>query len=51
MTTLMMQAAPFVEVVASTLRVSYLKFRHALDVFAENQMRKAVPGQDGAGRN
>ena len=43
MTTLMLQAAPFVEVVASKLQVSYLRFLHALDVFAENRMRKAVP--------
>jgi len=50
MTTLMLQAAPFVGVVASQLQVSYLKFRHALDVFAENQMRKAVSGQDSARR-
>ena len=43
MTTLIMQAAPFVEAAAPTLRSFYLRFLSALDTFAENRIRNAVP--------
>ena len=43
MTTLIMQAAPFVEIVAPKLQTIYLRFLRALDAFAENRMRNAVP--------
>ena len=42
MTTLIMQAAPFVEVVASKLQVIYPRILRALDAFAENRIRNAV---------
>ena len=43
MTTLIMQATPFVEMVAPKLQTIYLRFLRALDAFAENRMRNAVP--------
>ena len=46
MATLIMQAAPFIEVVASKLQSFYLRFLRALDAFAENRMRNAVPERE-----
>jgi hypothetical protein len=43
MTALIMQAAPFVEMVAPKLQTIYLRFLRALDAFAEAKMRNAVP--------
>ena len=43
MTTLIMQAAPFVGAVAPTLQAFYLRFLSTLDAFAENRIRNAVP--------
>ena len=43
MTTLILQATPFVEMVAPKLRTLYLRFLRALDAFAEAKMRNAVP--------
>jgi hypothetical protein len=43
MTALILQAKPFVEMVAPKLQTVYLRFLHALDDFAEARMRKAVP--------
>ena len=43
MTTLIMQATPFVEMVAPKLQTIYLRFLRALDAFAENRIRNAVP--------
>ena len=43
MTTLIMQATPFVEMVAPKLQAIYLRFLHAFDAFAEAKMRSAVP--------
>lgn len=43
MTTLIMQATPFFEMVAPKLQTIYLRFLRALDAFAENRMRNAVP--------
>jgi hypothetical protein len=43
MTTVIMQATPFVEMVAPKLRTIYLRFLRALDAFAEAKMRNAVP--------
>ena len=42
MTTLIMQATPFVEMVAPKLQTIYLRFLRALDAFAENRIRNAV---------
>ena len=42
MTTLIMQATPFVEMVAPKLQTVYLRFLRALDAFAENRIRNAV---------
>jgi len=42
MTTLIMQAAPFVEAVAPKLQTIYRRFLRALDAFAENRIRNAV---------
>jgi hypothetical protein len=43
MTALILQAKPFVEMVAPKLQTVYLRFLHALDDFAEARMRNAVP--------
>jgi hypothetical protein len=43
MTALILQATPFVEVVAQKLQTVYLRVLHALDAFAEARMRNAVP--------
>ena len=43
MTTLIMQAAPFVEFVAPKIRSLYQRFLHALDAMAEAKLRNAVP--------
>ena len=43
MSTLIMQATPFVEMVAPKLQAMYLQFLNALDAFAEAKMRSAVP--------
>jgi hypothetical protein len=43
MTTLIMQATPFVGMVAPKLQTVYLRLLRALDAFAENRMRNAVP--------
>ena len=45
MTTLIMQATPFVEMVAPKLQAMYLQFLNALDAFAEAKMRNAVPDE------
>ena len=42
MTTLIMQATPFVEMVAPKLQTIYLQFLRALDAFVENRVRSAV---------
>ena len=43
MTTLIMQATPFVEMVAPKVQAIYLQFLQAFDAFAEAKMRRAVP--------
>ena len=43
MTALILQATPFVTVVAPRLQAVYLRLLHALDAFAEARMRNAVP--------
>ena len=43
MTTLILQAAPFAEMVTAKLQSLYRQFLQALDDFAEARMRKAVP--------
>ena len=43
MTTLILQATPFVHAVAPALQAAYRRFLRALDAFAEARMRKAVP--------
>jgi hypothetical protein len=43
MTTLIMQATPFVEMVAPKVQAMYLQLLNALDAFAEAKMRSAVP--------
>ena len=43
MTALILQATPFVEMVAAKLQSVYLRFLRALDAFAEAKMRNAVP--------
>jgi hypothetical protein len=43
MTTMILQATPFVEMVAPKLRTLYLRLLRALDAFAEAKMRNAVP--------
>jgi hypothetical protein len=43
MTALIMQATPFVEMVAPKFRAVYLRLLNALDAFAEAKMRNAVP--------
>ena len=43
MTTLILQATPFAEFIAPKLKAAYAGFLHALDAFAENRMRNAVP--------
>jgi hypothetical protein len=45
MTALLLQATPFVEMVAPKLQTVYRRFLHALDAFAEAKMRSAVPEQ------
>lgn len=46
MTALILQATPFVEMVAAKLQSAYLRFLHALDAFAEARMRNAVPERE-----
>ena len=46
MTTLILQATPFAELIAPKLKAAYAGFLHALDAFAENRMRNAVPEQE-----
>jgi hypothetical protein len=43
MTTLILRATPFIEMVVPKLQGLYVRFLHALDAFAEVKMRKAVP--------
>ena len=43
MTTLMLQAAPFVEFVTPKIRSFYQRFLHTLDAIAEAKLRNAVP--------
>ena len=43
MTALVLQATPFVEMVAPRLQAVYMRFLHAFDAFAEAKMRNAVP--------
>ena len=43
MTVPILQAKPFVEMVAPKLQIAYMRCLHALDEFAEARMRNAVP--------
>ena len=43
MTTLILQATPFAGLIAPKLKAAYAILLHALDAFAENRMRHAVP--------
>ena len=43
MTTLMLQAAPFVEFVTPKMRSIYQRFLNTLDAIAEAKLRNAVP--------
>ena len=43
MTTMFLQAAPFVETIALNLQSAYERFLHTIDAFAAARMRKAVP--------
>jgi hypothetical protein len=43
MTTLIMQATPFVGMVAPKLQSICVRLLHAIDAFAEAKMRNAVP--------
>ena len=43
MTTLMLQAKPFVRMAAPRLRIVHRQFLEALDAFAAERMRNAVP--------
>jgi hypothetical protein len=43
MTALILQATPFVEMVASQLQAVHKRVLQALDAFAESRMRNAVP--------
>lgn len=45
MTTLIMQAAPFVEFVAPKIRSFYKRFLRTLDAIAEAKLRNAVPAR------
>lgn len=42
-TVLIFQATLFVRMITPTFKVGYLRLLHALDAFAEAQMRNAVP--------
>ena len=43
MTALILQATPFVEMVAPKLQADYKRVLQALDAFAESRIRNAVP--------
>jgi hypothetical protein len=43
MTHLILQATPFVEMVATKLQAVHLRLLRALDAFAEAKMRNAIP--------
>ena len=45
MTELILQARPFVRMAAPTVRSIYTRFLGALDSFAADRMRNAVPAQ------